>query len=79
MQLNGIRVYVAGPYTKPDPVINTKAAVEAGDPSITAVLCALHSAPDADVARAAATRIPRLARLRQRMGDALQRSLASAR
>jgi hypothetical protein len=31
MQLNGIRVYVAGPYTKPDPVINTKAAVEAGD------------------------------------------------
>lgn len=29
--LNGIRVYVAGPYTSPDPVQNTRTAIEAGD------------------------------------------------
>lgn len=31
MQSNGIRVYVAGPYTNPDPVTNTKRAIEAGE------------------------------------------------
>lgn len=31
LQLNGVRVYVAGPYTNPDPVVNTRAAIQAGD------------------------------------------------
>ena len=26
-----LRIYVAGPYTKPDPVVNTRKAIEAGD------------------------------------------------
>lgn len=31
MNTNGIRVYVAGPYTKPDPVLNTRIAISAGE------------------------------------------------